>query len=92
MRHDIAHGFILSEPSPSTAALALRACSLFVHLLWQPSTSHGTHSGPASPRPAWTITDAVRGTIGTAARSPRLIPALLRAEGSALRAVFKRGR
>ena len=91
LRHDIAHGLVLGEPSPATAALALRACSLFVHLLWQPSSTPGIRSYPTSLKPSWTITDAVRSAIGTAARSPRLIPALLRAEGRALRAALKRG-
>lgn len=92
LRHDVAHGFVLSEPTPSTAALALRACSLFVHLLCQPSSSLGTRREPALPRPAWTIMDAVLNMIGTAAHSPQLIPWLLRAEGAALRAALKRRR
>lgn len=92
LRHDVAHGFILSEPSPSTAALALRAGSLFAHLLWQPAPLLGAHSEPALRRPAWTVTDAVRSAIGTAVRSPRLIPALLRSEGAALRAAIRRER
>ncbi|MEG3635209.1 DUF4209 domain-containing protein [Micromonospora palythoicola] len=92
LRHDVAHGFILNEPSPSTAALALRACSLFVHLLWQPSTLLDIRSDPTMPRPAWTIMDAVRSTIGTAVRSPRLVPALLRSEAAAVRAALQRGR
>lgn len=92
LRHDVAHGFILSEPSPSTAALALRAGSLFAHLLWQPATLLSARSEPALPRPAWTVTDAVRSAIGTAVRSPRLIPALLRSEGAALRAAIRRER
>lgn len=92
LRHDVAHGFILSEPSPSTAALALRACSLFAHLLWKASPVCSADKGPSLPKPAWTITDAVRGTIGTATRSPQLIPALLRAEVAALRSILKRER
>jgi hypothetical protein len=91
LRHDIAHGFILDQPNPSTAALALRTCSLFVQLLWQPSSPISSRRKPTNPKPAWTITDAVISLIGTATRSPRLLPQLLRAEGAAIRARLRRG-
>lgn len=90
LRHDVAHGFILSEPSPSTAALALRAYSLFVNLLWQPSNSFTVGGQFGLPKPAWTITDAIRNSIAIAVRSPQNLPALLRSESEALKDVLMR--
>jgi hypothetical protein len=89
LRHDVAHGFILNEPTSSTAALALRAYSLFVDLLWRPSFSLGTNAQPPLPTPAWTITDAVFNMIRAAIRARQLIPHLIRAEIAALRSVFR---
>jgi len=91
LRHDVAHGFMTSEPSPSTTALALRASSLFVQICSQPTSPFVVGKAPMPPRPAWTIVDAIRNFAGVAVTSPRVIPALFRSEGAALRAIFTRG-
>lgn len=83
LRHDVAHGFQVAEPGPATAALALRAFSLFVVLLWHPQSLAFPARKPSFWQPSWTIVDAAVSAIGSAGRSPAMIPRLVRIEASA---------
>ncbi|MGW5079562.1 hypothetical protein [Micromonospora echinospora] len=84
LRHDVAHGFQVAEPGPATAALALRAFSLFVVLLWRPQSLVFPARKPPFWQPSWTIVDAAVSAIGSAGRSPAMIPRLMRIEAAAV--------